>query len=198
MGNRRRGAIRIIALILLVIVISAAWIIERRSSRNRDIVDAGTIAALTITSSSFSDGGVIPPKFTCDGGDVSPQLTVSAPPASARSFALIVEDPDAPVGSFVHWLAFNFPTTLRDLPEGASAHSETMQGAVQGKNDFDKVGYGGPCPPGKKPHHYIFRIYALDNILQLPDGATKSDLTGAARGHVLAEGKIVGLYGPRQ
>lgn len=197
MGNGRRGAVRIIALILLVIVISVAWIIERRSNRNRDIVDAGTIAALTITSSSFSNGSVIPPKFTCDGGDVSPQLSVSAPPADARSFALIVEDPDAPAGSFVHWLAFNLPTTLRDLPEGSSARPETMQGAVQGKNDFDKTGYGGPCPPGSKPHHYVFRIYALDRILQLPEGATKSELAGAARGHVLAEGKLVGLYGPR-
>jgi Raf kinase inhibitor-like YbhB/YbcL family protein len=197
MGKARRGAVRIIALILLVIVISVAWIIGRRSNRNRDIVDAGTIAALTITSSSFPDGGVIPSKVTCDGGDVSPQLTVSAPPAGARSLALIVEDPDAPVGSFVHWLAFNLPTTLRDLPEGASAHSETMQGAVQGKNDFDKTGYGGPCPPGSKPHHYIFRIYALDRILQLPEGATKGELAGAARGHVVAEGKLVGLYGPR-
>lgn len=198
MGNGRRRAVRIIALILLAIVISFAWIIERRSNRNRDIVGARTIPALTITSSSFADGGTIPSKFTCDGGDVSPQLTVSAPPSSAKSLALIVEDPDAPAGSFVHWVAFNLPSTLRDLPEGASARPENMQGAMQGRNDFDKTGYGGPCPPGNTPHHYIFRIYALDSILQLPEGATKIDLARAARGHVLAEGKLVGLYGPRQ
>jgi len=198
MGDGRRGPVRIIALILLVIVISVAWIATRRSSRDRQIVAAGTIPALMITSSSFADDGTIPPKFTCDGGDVSPQLTVSAPPAGARSLALIVEDPDAPAGSFVHWVAFNLPATLRDLPEGASAQPNSMQGAIQGKNDFDKTGYGGPCPPGNKPHHYVFRVYALDRILQLPEGATIGEITGAARGHVLAEGKLVGLYGPRQ
>src|ERR1700747_2043457 len=126
MGNVRRRAVRIVALILLVIVISVAWIIERRNNRNRDIVDAGTIHVLSVTSSSFADDGTIPRKFTCDGGDVSPQLTVSAPPAHARSLALIVEDPDAPAGSFVHWVAFNLPSTLRDLPEGASARPESL------------------------------------------------------------------------
>lgn len=198
MGSGRRRSVRIIALLLLIVIFTAAWIFVRRGNRNRGIVDAGTLLALTVTSSSFSDGDMIPPKFTCDGGDVSPQLTVSAPPAGARSLALIVDDPDAPAGSFVHWVAFNLPAGLRDLPEGASARLENMQGAVQGKNDFDRTGYGGPCPPGRKPHHYVFRVYALDSMLQLPEGATRSEVAGAVKGHVLAEGKLVGLYGPRQ
>lgn len=194
MGNGRRWSLRILVLLLLVVIFSAAWVVVLKSRRGRDIVDAGTVPALVVTSASFADGGAIPRKFTCDGGDVSPQLTVSALPSGSKSLMWIVDDPDAPIGSFVHWVAFNLPTGLRELPEGASAQRDTLQGAVQGKNDFDKIGYGGPCPPGGKPHHYLFRIYALDTVLQLPEGSTRKEVALAAKGHVLAEGKLVGLY----
>jgi len=194
MGNAKRSGLRIFGLLLLIVVVVAAWILLRRSESRGDMVDAGTVPVLVVTSSSFTDGGMIPARFTCDGGDVSPQLSFAAPPQGTKSFALIVDDPDAPAGNFVHWVAFNLPVTLRDLPEGASAMPEILQGAVQGKNDFDKNGYGGPCPPGSKPHHYSFRIYALDTLLALPEGSTKREVAQAATGHVLAEGKLVGLY----
>jgi len=194
MSKGQRLGWRILILLLLSVVFSAAWIVARRRDRGRDIVDAGSVPALTVSSSSFADGGVIPAKFTCDGGDVSPELTVSAPPAGSRSLVLIVDDPDAPLGSFVHWVAFNLPTGLRVLHEGVAMHPEDFEGAVQGRNDFDKIGYGGPCPPRGKAHHYLFRVYALDTSLQLPEGSTRREVAEAAKGHVLAEGKLVGLY----
>jgi Raf kinase inhibitor-like YbhB/YbcL family protein len=194
MGNGRRWGWRILVLLLLVVIFSAVLLMVWRSRRGKDIVDAGTVPALVVTSASFADGSVIPAKFTCDGGDVSPQLTISAPPDGSRSLLWIMDDPDVPMGSFVHWVAFNLPAGLRELPEGAAAQPETLQGAVQGKNDFDKIGYGGPCPPGGKPHHYLFRVYALDTLLQLSEGSTRKEVALAAKGHVLAEGKLMGLY----
>jgi len=198
MSNGKRVMLRILLLVALVVIFAAAWVILRRTGRDKDTVDAGSLPALTITSSSFADGGVIPAKFTCDGGDVSPQLSVSVPPDGTKSLALIVDDPDAPLGSFVHWVAFNLPAGLRDLSEGASARSEALQGGVQGKNDFDKTGYGGPCPPRGRPHRYLFRVYALDTSLNLSESATRHEVVQAAKGHMLAEGRLVGLYGRGQ
>jgi Raf kinase inhibitor-like YbhB/YbcL family protein len=192
-GKGRRWVFGILLLLLLVVVVFSTWLLHWRGDHGKDIVDAGTVAVLTVTSSSFVDGGVMPPKYTCDGSDVSPQLSVSALPAATRSLAWIVYDTDSPV-DFVHWVAFNLPPGLRDLPEGASAQPGGLQDGVQGSNDFDKTGYGGPCPPGQKPHHYVFHAYALDTSLQLPEGATREKVAQAAKGHVLAEGKIVGLY----
>jgi Raf kinase inhibitor-like YbhB/YbcL family protein len=180
------------------VVFTAAWVILRRAEGRKDIVDARAVQTLTVTSSSFADNGMIPSRFTCDGGDVSPQLSISTPPAGTKSLVWIVDDPDAPVGNFVHWVAFNLPPGLRDLPEGASAQPGSLQGGVQGGNDFDKTGYGGPCPPGSKPHHYVFRVYALDTSLQLPEGSTKREIVQAVKGHVLDEGKIIRLYTRRQ
>ena len=194
MGKGRRLAIGIAALLVLIAIFFVASLIIWRSSRSKDAVDAGTVPALTVTSSSFADGNMIPSKFTCDGGDISPQLTASGFPANTKSLAWVVDDPDAPIGTFTHWVIFNLPTELSSLPEGASARPENLLHAIQGKNDFDKIGYGGPCPPGEKPHHYIFHAYAVDRLLELPEGATKSELATGVKGHVLAEGKLVGLY----
>lgn len=193
MGKGRQWIFGILLLLLLVVVIFAARLLYWRGNRGSDIVDAGTVPVLSVTSSSFADGGMIPPKFTCDGGDVSPQLSVSALPAATKSLTWIAYDTDSPV-VFVHWVAFNVPPTLRDLPEGASRQPENLRGAIQGKNDFDKTGYGGPCPPGRKPHHYVFYVYALDTFLQLPEGSTREEVAQAAKGHVVAEGKLMGLY----
>lgn len=194
MSSAGRLGTRMVLLLLLIVVFTAAWVILRRSEAHRDIVDAGAVPQLTVTSASFAEDGMIPAKHTCDGGDVSPQLSISAPPKSAKSLALIVDDPDAPAGSFVHWVAFNLPAGLRELPEGASAAPASLQGALQGRNDFDRNGYGGPCPPGSKAHHYFFRVYALDTFLQLPEGSTREEVAQAAKGHVVAEGRLVGLY----
>lgn len=193
MTKGRRSVFGILILLLAVVVLLAVWILYWRKHNAEDLVDAGTVPALTVTSSSFVDGGTMPSKYTCDGGDVSPQLSISAPPAATKSLVWIVYDTDSPV-VFVHWVAFNLPPTLRDLPEGASTQPGGLQGGIQGSNDFDKTGYGGPCPPGRKPHHYVFRVYALDSLLQLGTDATREKVTEAAKGHVLAEGRIVGLY----
>ncbi|HSY71938.1 MAG TPA: YbhB/YbcL family Raf kinase inhibitor-like protein [Alloacidobacterium sp.] len=193
MANLRRWGLRAF-LLLLIVTFFATWLVVRRNQSRRDFVAAGAVPALTITSSSFADGSSIPAKFTCDGGDNSPQLSFSAPPSGTKSFLLVADDPDSPAGSFTHWVLFNLPPSLRDLPEGASRRADVLQGAVQGNNDFDKVGYIGPCPPGWSPHHYRFRVYALDTMLGFSQGATKEEVTQAAQGHVLAEGKWTGLY----
>ena len=193
MANARRWSVWVLLLLLLA-VFCAMWLVARRNESRRDIVVAGSVPALTVTSSSFADGSLIPVKFTCDGVDTSPQLSFSAPPAGTKSLALIADDPDAPAGVFVHWVVFNIPPGFLALAEGASAHADLLQGAVQGSNDFDKVGYGGPCPPGGNLHHYSFRVYALDIKLGYAEGATKNDVVRAARGHVLAEGTLTGLY----
>lgn len=193
MANARRWSVWIL-LLLLIVVFWGMWLVARRNESRRDIVVAGSVPELTVTSSSFTDGSLIPAKFTCDGEDVSPQLSFSAPPAGTKSLALIADDPDAPAGVFVHWVVFNLPPGLLTLGEGASTHANLLQGAVQGSNDFDKVGYGGPCPPEGSSHHYSFRVYALDLRLGSPEGATKKDVVRAARVHVLAEGTLTGLY----
>lgn len=152
--------------------------------------------ALEIKSPAFSEGGAIPGKFTCDGKDVSPPLSWSGAPAGAKSFALICDDPDAPSGDWVHWVVFDLPPTSTGLPEGVPARDEVAGGGRQGRNDFRKTGYGGPCPPGGT-HRYVFTLFALDRELGLGAGATKAQLTAAMKGHVLAEGRLIGKYSRR-
>jgi Raf kinase inhibitor-like YbhB/YbcL family protein len=130
----------------------------------------GGAMALQITSPDFSAGEAIPKKFTCDGPDVSPKLTWNEPPAKTQSFALIMDDPDAPVGTWVYWVLYDLPADTRELPEGVAKQEQLVSGARQGKNDFGKIGYGGPCPPGGKPHRYFFKLYALDGKLNLKAG----------------------------
>lgn len=149
---------------------------------------------LTITSSDFREGSGIPSPLTCDGQDRSPELNWRGAPAQTRSFALIAEDPDAPRGTWVHWVMYNIPSALHRLTGGIDGQAETQYGR-QGRNDFGRFGYGGPCPPGGKPHRYFFHLYALDTELDLPPGATKSELQAAMRGHVVAEGGLMGTYG---
>jgi Raf kinase inhibitor-like YbhB/YbcL family protein len=148
---------------------------------------------MNLTSSSFQ-GGRIPAKFTCNGAGVSPQLAWSAPPAATASFALIVTDPDAPDGTFVHWVLYDLPAAARSLPEGVPAQGQLPDGSRQGRNDFGDLGYGGPCPPGHSPHHYHFTLYALDAKLNLPAGATRAQVEAAMKGHILASGELIGTY----
>ncbi len=150
---------------------------------------------IQISSTAFSAGGSIPQKYTCDGEDVSPPLAWNGVPAQSKSLALIVDDPDAPSGDWVHWVIFDIPASLAGLPEGL-AKTPTVAGAgIQGITDFRKPGYGGPCPPKGKPHHYFFRLYALDSLLNLPAGSRRPDLEKAMQGHILATGQLIGLYG---
>jgi len=151
--------------------------------------------ALQVTSSAFEEGGTIPRQYTCDGPDDSPPLAWSGDPAGTQSLALISDDPDAPVGTWVHWVIYDIPPDLTALPEGV-AKTDTVEGiGVQGTNDFRRVGYGGPCPPPGKPHRYYFKLYALDTTLGLGPGATKKDVEQAMQGHILAQGQLMGKYG---
>ena len=144
---------------------------------------------------AFVIGGDIAKKFTCDGDDVTPQLSWSNPPAGTESFALIADDPDAPSGTWTHWVAFNLPKGSGGLPENAPKVNQLPRGGYQGRNDFRKVGYGGPCPPRGKPHRYFFKLYALDGPLSLKAGASRQELEEAMWGHILGQADWAGKYG---
>jgi Raf kinase inhibitor-like YbhB/YbcL family protein len=145
-------------------------------------------AKMKVTSSAFQEGGNIPSKFTCDGADVNPALRFEGAPAEAKSLVLIVDDPDAPVGLFTHWLVWNIDPKTSEIAE-----SSAPGGAVQGTNDFPKKGYGGPCPPSGT-HRYYFKIFALDQTLDLKPGAKRTEVDAAMRGHVIAQGELMGRY----
>ncbi len=148
-------------------------------------------------SSVFEDGGFIPAKYTCDGEDVNPPLRMSNLSENAKSLAIVVEDPDAPGGVFAHWIAWNIPP-VGEIPEGIPKEAKLSEPLkiVQGKNDFGRIGYNGPCPPGGV-HHYHFKVYVLDTELKLEPGATKGELLKAMKGHVIQYGELVGLYSRR-
>jgi Raf kinase inhibitor-like YbhB/YbcL family protein len=148
---------------------------------------------LELKTSSFS-GSEIPKQCTCDGTDASPDLSWAAPPAGTQSFALIVVDRDAPLGTFVHWVLYDLPADKRELPQGLSKQGQLADGSRQGQNDFDKLGYGGPCPPGSAMHRYVFALYALDSKLNLPAGATRKQVENALMGHILAHGELTASY----
>lgn len=149
---------------------------------------------IQLTSPAFTAGTPIPVQYTCDGQDLSPPLRWSNVPAEAKSLALIADDPDAPMGTWVHWVLYNLPPGTAELPEGLSTSETLPNGAKQGMNDFRRLGYGGPCPPRGNPHRYFFKLYALDTELSLKSGATKKDLVRAMEGHTLAEGQLMGTY----
>ena len=149
--------------------------------------------ALVITSSAFSEGQAIPSLYTCDGPDVSPDLAWSGVPETAASLALICDDPDAPMGTWVHWVLFNIPADTDGLPAEIPSDGILENSACHGKNDFGRLGYGGPCPPGGT-HRYFFKLYALDTQLELDSGSTKAQLLEAMQGNILAEGQLMGTY----
>ena len=148
-----------------------------------------------ITSAAFSEGQTIPKKFTCDGPDLSPPLSWKDVPAGTQAFALISDDPDAPVGTWVHWVIYNLAGSTHGLPEGLEKQDQLSNGVLQGRNDFRRIGYGGPCPPPGKPHRYFFKLYALDAKLSLKPGATKAELEQEMKGHILGQAELVGRYG---
>jgi Raf kinase inhibitor-like YbhB/YbcL family protein len=148
-----------------------------------------------LKSTAFTNGGEIPRKFTCSGENISPALTWIDSPPQTRSFALIVDDPDAPAGTWTHWILWNIPAHSTSLPEGVPTSQEALTGgARQGKNDFGRIGYGGPCPPPGRPHRYFFRVYALGTILDLKSGAARIELESAMNPHVLAQAEWMGLF----
>ena len=148
---------------------------------------------IKVRSTAFEPGEMIPARYTCDGEDISPPLSWDNIPDGTKSIALICDDPDAPAGTWVHWVLFNMPADLKELLEGVPPEKKMENGAIHGKNDFRKFGYGGPCPPGGT-HRYYLKIYALDSRSNLKAGATKADLMEDMKGHILAEGQLMGKY----
>jgi len=143
---------------------------------------------MKITTTAFQEGGNIPSKFTCDGADANPPLRFEGVPAEAKSLALIVDDADAPGGLFTHWLVWNIDPTTTTVEENSAPAN-----GVQGRNDFGKSGYGGPCPPSGT-HRYFFKIFALDRQLDLAAGSKRAQLDAQMRGHILAQGELMGRY----
>ncbi|HET6798631.1 MAG TPA: YbhB/YbcL family Raf kinase inhibitor-like protein [Gemmatimonadales bacterium] len=151
-------------------------------------------AEMRLTSAAFEHGAGIPPIHTCDGDNTSPPLAWSGAPGPARSYALVCDDPDAPRGTFVHWLLYNIPGDAVELQPSVPAQPELPSGARQGRNSGGKAAYMGPCPPPGNPHRYFFRLFALDISLNLPPGATKEQLEQAMDQHILAQGTLMGRY----
>jgi len=148
---------------------------------------------LDIKSNAFDEGEPIPQKYTCDGDDTSPPLHWSQPPIATKSMVLICDDPDAPMGTWVHWVLYGLSPDTRELPEKISNEKEILGGARHGMNDFSRYGYGGPCPPSGT-HRYFFKLYAIDTVVEMEAGATKDEILNAIKGHILAEGQLMGRY----
>ncbi len=148
---------------------------------------------MELSSQAFKHEGMIPSRYTCDADDISPDLQWQAVPDGVQSFALICDDPDAPMGTWVHWVYFNIPSSTHRLPEGVTPAQQPDQGGRQGTNDFQRIGYGGPCPPGGI-HRYYFKLYALDAMLDLDAGASKQQLLDAMEGRILAKAEMMGRY----
>lgn len=172
-------------LILIVIVLMSNNMIGQNNN--------GGTMSLELKSRAFENEEMIPEKFSCDGEDISPELTWSGAPENTKSFALICDDPDAPVGTFVHWVIFNIPADVSKLGENVPNHELLENGAEQGKNDFGKIGYGGPCPPGGT-HRYYFKLYALDQKVNLDPGISKDQLLDEIKDNIIDEAQLMGRY----
>jgi Raf kinase inhibitor-like YbhB/YbcL family protein len=148
---------------------------------------------IELTSPAFAQGGSIPERYSCKGEEITPALAWGEPPAGTQSFALIMDDPDAPVGTWVHWVLFNIPASARGLPEAFPANAALPDGSLSGQNSWGNTGYGGPCPPSGT-HRYFFKLYALDETLAIDAGANKGELEKAMVGHILAQGELMGTF----
>jgi hypothetical protein len=150
---------------------------------------------MKISSTDFTDQGSIPPNFTCEGANISPALSWTEIPKAAKSLVLAVDDPDAPIGTWVHWIAYNIPIDAKGLPAGVPTLESLPHGALQGRNSFRKIGYGGPCPPpGHGAHRYFFRLYALDKILDIRPGSNRKELDDAMKGHIVSRAELMGRF----
>ena len=167
---------------------------ETRDEDGLSAIEEDATKTIGLSSTAFKERDKIPVKYTCDGQDISPALTWDEPPQLTEAFVLIVDDPDAPGGVFTHWVLFNIPVNIYHFGEGIPTQEQLENGALQGKNDFGRTGYGGPCPPSGSSHMYRFSIYALDKRLNLKAGASKKQVIDAMRGHILAQGQLTGMY----
>ena len=180
---------------LLFAAMSLAFITAGCSNESKP--DTEDVMTMQITSAAFAGGQPIPQKYTGQGNDVSPPLQWTGAPPPTKSFAVVCEDPDAPMGTFTHWVIYNLPATAGGLPENVAKTASLPDGSKQGENSFQNIGYNGPAPPPGKAHRYFFKVYALDTMLTLDAGAGKGDLLKAMNGHVLATGQLMGTYQSR-
>ena len=171
---------------VLVLILMAVPLMESQAAKKGG-------RKMIITSPAFKEGSMIPAKYTCDAQDISPPLEWNKVPAGTKSLALICDDPDAVVGTWVHWVVYNIPPDASKLDENIKGEKEFSNGMIQGSNDWPRIGYGGPCPPSGT-HRYFFKLYALDTLLDLKPGATKAQVLKAMNGHVLAEAQLMGRY----
>ena len=176
-----------------ILLLAVFFLLSSFKSQDQPNVDQSADKTMKVESSAFEEGGLIPKLYTCDDKDISPSLSWDSVPDGTKSLALINDDPDAPAGTWVHWIIFNIPVSIKELPENIPPQKILENGAKQGTNNFRKIGYGGPCPPGGT-HRYFFKLYALDTALDQEAGITKDQLLKAMEGHVLAEGQLMGKY----
>jgi Raf kinase inhibitor-like YbhB/YbcL family protein len=164
------------------------------SINGRNMAGGMAMGAITVSSTAFADSATIPKQYTCEGMDMSPPLAWSGVPSAAKTVAMILDDPDAPMGTWTHWIIWNIPASTTSLSEGMPKDATVSGGIRQGRNSWPKTGYGGPCPPPGKPHHYYFTVYTLDTTLSLPDSTNRAQLEAAMKGHILAQGQLLGMY----
>ena len=166
---------------------------DKKENDGEQLEIIGKGGSMNLATPAFQNGGKIPQKYSYDGGNLSVPLEWGGLPEKTVSIAVICDDPDAPGNTWVHWVIYNIPASEKGLPEGISADRTLPSGAIQGKNSWGKIGYGGPQPPSGS-HRYFFKVYALNTMLNLPSGAGKSDLMGAMTGHILANAEVMGIY----
>jgi Raf kinase inhibitor-like YbhB/YbcL family protein len=179
-----------VRLVLVTAALAATPLACNRNKLSREV------PVLVVKTSSFPAAGAIPSQFSSCEGQVndSPELSWQAPPDRTQSLALLVTDPDAPIGNFVHWVIYDLPPEMHELPQAIRKAEQLPNGSRQGTNDFGEIGYDGPCPPGHSAHRYVFDLYALDTRLNLSAGATKKQVTDAMSNHILAHGQLTGRY----
>lgn len=182
-STRRKGAVFFVLAICAALAASAAVMQQPQSGKE-----------MQVTSTAFKNNEPIPEQYTCQGKNISPQLSWTGAPAGTRSFVLIVDDPDAPAGVWTHWVVFDLPADTTELSEGTPKSQYITGNAMQGVNDFKYLGYGGPCPPPGKPHRYFFKLYALDTMLDLKPGSSKKEVEAAIANHILAQGQLIGTF----
>lgn len=175
-------------------LVAAMWLVLAASCSHEAEPNPTGVMKMQLTSTAFLDGQTIPQKYTGRGDDISPPLQWTGAPSRTKSFALICEDPDAPMGTWTHWLIYNLPAGAAGLPENVAKTGSLPDGSRQGENNFHNLGYNGPAPPPGRAHRYFFKLYALDTVLPLDAGADKGGLMAAMNGHVLARGQLMGTY----
>ena len=183
---------RIITLVIMSLFVIFLACEKREEQQQLEVGES--MMKLELASAAFDEGGRIPARYTGEGADISPPLSWSGVPEETKSLALICDDPDAPGRTWVHWVIYDIQPDTTELPEAVPSDREVLGSAKQGMTDFRQIGYGGPMPPPGRPHRYMFKLYALDTMLNLESGATKEKLLNAMEGHIMAEGQLTGLY----